>query len=79
MGQQPSKNGGGTQGALPVTAELFSRDTFRGRGSVNSVYSLVIPTLVMRMTLDKLNGLHDKVPSYECGNGLAREEGGVMG
>lgn len=76
--QQPSKDRGGTQGALPLTAELFSRDTFRERGSVNSVYSLVIPPLVTRMTLDKLNGLHDKVPSHECGTGAAREEERIM-
>lgn len=31
------------------------------------------------MTLDKLNGLHDKVPSHECGNGTAREEERAMG
>lgn len=73
--QQPSKDGGGTQDALPLTAELFSRDTFRERGSVNSVYSLVIPPLVTRMTLGKLNGLHNKVPSHEKGHGVGGKEG----
>lgn len=51
----------------PTTAELLPSDRFRKSGSVTSVYPLVTSPLVTKMALGKLDGQHNRVPSYGTG------------